>query len=145
MSDEIESTAVDEEKQDRTSTAAEKKRKPIPVTVVEQRGKSALVEWLDGDLPVRTYVPAGEVLLEKVDRMVLDAGIPYGEAWDAAVTLPKITPRALCAALRRAGYWTIADLEANPKNFQRVLHDLTGLTIGSLRQAAKKLKEDTHE
>ena len=112
--------------------------KPISVTVVEQRGKSALVEWLDGgDLPRRAYVPADEVLASKVDTMVLEAGIPYGVAWDEAVTLPKITQRALCAALRKQGLWTIADLEANPKYFQRVLHDLTGLTIGSLRQAAK--------
>ena len=138
MDEEIKSTAVDEAAQDKTSTAAEKKHKAIPVEVVEQRGKSALVEWDDGGLLTRTYVPAAEVLGGRVDRMVLDAGIPYGVAWDEAVTLPKITPRGLCSAMRRAGLWTIADLEANPNHFQRVLHDLTGLTIGGLRQAVKK-------
>jgi len=112
--------------------------KPVAVTVVERRGKSALVEWLDGDLLRRAYVPADEVLLDKVDRMVLDAGIPYGVAWDEIVTLPKITPRALCVALRQQGLWTIADLEANPQRFPRVLHALTGLTIGGLRHAAKE-------
>lgn len=111
----------------------------LEVTVVERRGESALVEWQEGGRVHRAVIPAGDVEEGRVEREQLELGIPHGLPWETILTL-SATPAALADALRRAGIWTLADLERNPRAAYGALQAVYGLDLAALIRAAHAYK-----
>lgn len=90
------------------------------VTVLEERGQSALVEKKGR----RVYVPKAEVQDGKVEDVVLDAGIPHGLPFEKMVNV-QIDNAALVKALRDMGVYTKDDFMRNfgaiRKRFHRAI------------------------
>lgn len=81
----------------------------VRITIIEQKGSSALVEWTWNNTLQRAFIPVQEIHDgERVDTAVLDAGIPYGEAWQE-LPVGRIGAERVADALRRHGIWTKAD------------------------------------
>lgn len=131
----------DEEKKEEKK---ERKPKQIAVKVVESKGKSALVQWRDGDDLRRAYVPADKVTVAdegaRCDEDTLKAGIPYGVPWEELIKFD-IDPAAIARELRLRGIWTSRDLEMNPKALRRAVDEATGLTPSALRRAAAQYEK----
>ena len=115
----------------------ERKPKQVAVRVVEQRDKSALVEWeAEGDL-CRAYVPAAKIEGGQCDEDTLAAGIRYGVPWeDILGEMP--SGETVGKQLRRHGIWTRADIEKNMQGAQRAINQATGLTPASLHTLASQ-------
>jgi hypothetical protein len=122
-----------EEKQE-TKKQPEPKRE-FTVTVIERKGKLALVQWLDGDDLRRAYVPANKVVGNRCDEDTLKVGIPYGVPWEALIQV-EIDPAAIANELRKQGVWTARDLEMKPRALRQAVDRVTGLTPGALRRSA---------
>ena len=90
------------------------------VTVLEEKGQSALVEKKGR----RAYVPKAEVQDGKVEDVVLDAGIPHGLPFEKMVNV-QIDNAALVKALRDMGVYTKDDFMRNfgaiRKRFHRAI------------------------
>ena len=71
------------------SEEEKKERKPklVAVKVIESKGKSALVQWADGEDLRRAYVPASKVKDGQCDEDALGAGIPYGVPWEELISI----------------------------------------------------------
>jgi hypothetical protein len=125
--------------EEETKEAPKKKKELIKVRVVAAEGKSALVEWTDGDDHLRrAFVPQAKLETGGADLETLGKGIPYGVPWEEAVDLSRTTPEAFADELRRLGVWTLADLEARPKLIRQALFNVTGVTLAALHSAAKR-------
>ncbi len=111
--------------------------KQIKVKVVQRRGESALVEWLDGEQQQRATVPATAVVHNQVAEDVLLAGVPYGVPWADLVQLTA-TPDAVQAELYRVGVWTVDDLRRNPQLALGALQRIYGTDLAALMRAAKE-------
>lgn len=109
----------------------------IKVRVVQRRGESALVEWLDGERQSRAMIPATAVVDDLVAEDVLAAGIPYGVPWGELVQLTA-TPDAVQAELYRVGVWTVDDLRQNPQLALGALQRVYGTDLAALMRAAKE-------
>jgi len=116
----------------------EKKTKTIPVRLVSQSGKSALVEWTEKDGLHRASIPADKVA-DKVDLELLDAAPPYGVPWAEAKIKP-FTGSELQAALYAAGVWTAEDALNKPQLVIGALQGLLWVHLGSLVEFAAKYK-----
>lgn len=99
----------------------------IKLKVVSENGSSALVEFFDHDADVlkRVTIPKVEIHNDAAPKAVLEAGIPYGVAWDELDL--SINPRDLCNALRGRGIWTREDALANPEQVIKVVRSLSGI------------------
>lgn len=90
----------------------------MQVHVLEQRGQSALVEWMDAAGAHRVFVPADALTFvasedSAISRAhagyaVLQAGIPFGDAWEL-LPLGRSGAEQVAAALRSRGIWTKED------------------------------------
>lgn len=109
----------------------------IAVTVITERGHSALVEWMDGGDKRRGYVPAEAVAGGKCAEDVLKAAHLYGVAWEKYIEI-KATPTAVAQALRGSGIWTIDDLTRNPGGAQSAINSVVGISAGMLRKIAMR-------
>ena len=120
-----------------------RRRLAITVNVIAQEGEAALVEWCSGDARYRVYVPASEIIGEKVSASVLHAGIPYGAPWEEILIdildSRDISPEALAGALRKRGIWTAEDMERDPRNARRAIDEAIGIRIGELCSKARHI------
>ena len=116
----------------------QRREKQVAVRVVKQEGESALVQLADGR---RVFIPASEVKDDKCAESVLGAGIPYGVPWEDILEVPKLTPVKLAEHLRRAGFYTSADIEQAVKRTDKVVKLAFGIHAGGLHSAAKQYEE----
>jgi len=137
----MEKTPIEAERPEPEKEQPTVRRKLIPVSVIADSGKSALVQWAVRDDVRRAYVPKNKVEKGKVDETVLGKGIAYGVPWEQVAKVQLVTAEDVGRAMRRANLWTVADLERNPKKAKSVLCQLSGITLGTLRRAAKRLEE----
>lgn len=109
--------------------------------VIRRSGSAVLVEYTDPDGHVRRVtIPAREITDEGVGEDVLAAGIEYGADWEAIIArASRVTPEAYAEALRRAGYWTVNDLRADPNQVNDVLMR-QALRVGDLLAAAESME-----
>jgi len=87
------------------------------VTVLEEKGQSALVEKKGR----RVYVPRAVIQDGKVDDAVLDAGIPHGLPFEKMVNV-QIDNAALAKALHDMGIYTKDDFMKNFGAIQKRFH-----------------------
>lgn len=82
----------------------------LPVRLIEHKGESALVEWLDEDgLYRRVYVPKARLDAGTVATADLGKGIPYGLPWEEWIEVTA-TPEHIANELRRQGVWEWRDM-----------------------------------
>lgn len=109
----------------------------LPVRVLQIDGQAALVEWtLVGDI-YRAVVPVSRISAGYVRKKDLDAGIPFGIPWQDFEPAG-FSGAKLARELRRAGIWTRADLDANPRVVIGVLQALYQSDVSALRNFAKQ-------
>lgn len=114
------------------------KAKPIPATVINVRGESALVEFRKAGKLKRVIIPAAEAS-NQMDPDILEMGIPYGLPWESIVTL-SVTSETLAERLREAGLWTVEDINANPRAVYGALQAAYGVDLAAILQAAANHK-----
>lgn len=114
-----------------------KKTRQVKVRIVQRRGESALVEWLDGEQQQRATIPVTAVVDDHVADDVLLAGVPYGVPWAELVQLTA-TPAAVQAELYRVGVWTVDDLRQKPQLALGALQRVYGTDLSALMRAAKE-------
>lgn len=102
----------EEKKYGEAKKPATKRKKLVPVTVISQTGKSAVVQWLEKDDLKRVTIPKDKLEGGKVDAQILKAGVPYGLLWEN-VNLPEFAVEDLAKELRRHNVWTAADAQLN--------------------------------
>ena len=107
----------------------------VDVTIVESKGESALVEWTCDNMPKRAYVPVANISNSKCAQAALDAGISYGERWEDFFPDVYVTSENIADALRKAGFWTVQDVESKFKRAQSVADLLTGVNVARLFRA----------
>lgn len=123
---------------------ADKVTRLIPARIVETKGLSVLLEWSDKDelhdlhrsfVPVDavTFNDAGQPLVN-LDK--LSSGIAYGLDW-SKVELPPIDPQDLAHELRLAGFWTLQDLQNDPRKLSITLLKICGLSRQKLMEFAR--------
>lgn len=110
----------------------EKKEKMLTVRVIETRGSSSLVEWLDKLGPRRRYVPAECVdASSRIKASDLQAGLPYGTPWE--LYQPEaINPAELAKELRASGIWNRQDLMLHSQRAKVIVLKLASLMFADL-------------
>ncbi|GAF93889.1 unnamed protein product [marine sediment metagenome] len=96
----------------------EKKREEaVGVMVIEQRGKSKLVQTVQNGIPRRYVVDAAKIKDGKVASGVLKKSPEVGEEWAEMVEF-KGTPDDLDRIMRINGLFTREDVQKNPGALQ---------------------------
>lgn len=96
---------------------SEKKQEPkakppkmVTIKVIETRGESSLVEWIDADkIRCRCYIENDLIHDSKVLQNTLANPLPVGPD-PRATDLHKLTEQ-----LRKRNVWTLADFQQKPK------------------------------
>lgn len=98
-------------KQEPESENMEDQPRLVPVRLIEHRGQSALVEWLDDEARYcRAYVPLASLVDGACPPTELVRGIPYGIHWEDLITVTA-TPESIANELRRRGVWRWQDID----------------------------------
>lgn len=109
----------------------EKKVERTAVRVVEKRGKSVVVQWLDGDLLRRSIVNASAVEGNEIDSKLLGKSPEVGINWAKKVQMERADE--LERIMRNRGLFTPEDLQKN-------LGELTGAFIELFRDEILALR-----
>jgi hypothetical protein len=116
---------------------SENKEDGIVVNVLENNGKTALVEYVQDAIAHRCYIPSskiypgGDVVLS-----VLKAGIKYGLPFAEFVEI-SVTPADIEARLHNAGIWTLDDLRSKSQAALGALQAAYALELGKLFAASE--------
>ena len=116
----------------------QKKRvKRIPVSIVEQRGQSNVVEF--GDAPFRKVVLKSLIENNSVAEDELEKSPDYGVRWadilkDSDVITTSENRERFEGILRSMGIWTVDDLRQSTMKY---LQALSGLHRGDIRAMLK--------
>jgi|PlaIllAssembly_1097288.scaffolds.fasta_scaffold93955_2 hypothetical protein len=126
------------------------KKSTYPIKIIKQQGEATLIErTLNNGYPVRGFVPSGEIDLENMEVPVStgSAMTPFGLPWeDIADELLKTNFGAeLSGQLRKAGVFTLDDLNRESRTVESVLRGVLGLYLGNLRQLAHQHEEKEHK
>lgn len=108
-----------------------------PVKVLQANGAAVLVEWRDGDMPCRAYLPAGVVVAGTVADEELARGITYGVEWQDEIKLAA-TAHDLQRNLRGANIWTASDATAHAVVVQSVIQKTYGIDLAAVLTVARQ-------
>jgi hypothetical protein len=106
-----------------------------------------LVEYTDGDAPVRVSVPTRSVEknaegLSEVSEEILGIAIPYGAPFEQKLGTFVILPKDIADELHRNGIWTYEDYIDHP---QEVHGAMTTLTRPIMQAISVLIKENAHK
>lgn len=112
-----------------TEEKKEEKAKPVTIQVIEKKGQSWIVQWVDKTTGIhRAYVDRKEVDKNlQVSSKVLSQAHPYGVPWETIKNDVGIDPEVLARALRKYMVWTEEDLYNRIDAVMRALEQCTGL------------------
>ncbi|MFH1553482.1 MAG: hypothetical protein ABII76_01265 [Pseudomonadota bacterium] len=99
-----------------------KRAKLIAVKPVKRSGAATCVQWDEKGWPRRAWVPAEEVVDNKVNAESLEAGMPEGIRWEERVTFA-FDVAVLAQALYRRGIFTHQDVAANKPGCMAAIHE----------------------
>ena len=114
----------------------------VEVKHIQSKGLSVLVEYQDEGQPKRCYIPEDAIEFQPyplpalVNLSDLHAGIPHGVNWEE-FEFPPIDPAEFCVMLRQAGFWTLSDLQKDPRKLSTTLLSICGLGRKSLMEFAR--------
>lgn len=111
----------------------------VKVRLIEQKGDSALVEWMEDGCPQRAYVPPKLIEGGEVDDEALGTA-PYGAPWAELIDLSGVTPEGIQKALREAGIWTPDDLRRFDRTLIRIATDTIGAAVWAAARACEQGK-----
>lgn len=126
----------------------------VPVRLVRRftaqvRGAetAALVEWQIPEDLARAVVPAAEIVRTPEGQAfcpqdVLDAGLPWGLPWEQYITLTA-TALGLARALRRRGYWEVADVARDPQGALKAFTSEATRAFHTMLRAAERGERST--
>ena len=100
-------------------------RKGVPVTVVEQRGPSVVVQWERKDRKgavalLRSLVPATAIEDGQVEAADLRAGVAASVDW-ATEYESRLTGERVATEFAQLGIWSVDDLRRNALQAQRAV------------------------
>lgn len=102
----------------------------IDVRIIETKGQSSLVEYLDADMPCRVYVPPEAIVDGQCNLYDLQSEYtPYGIQWMMFLDLSGITPETVTKALRERGIWTYEDLQEHDRVLIKIATDAIGKEV----------------
>ncbi len=111
----------------------------ILTQIILRKNDLLLVEWLDGEMPMRAWVTPDMILSHSGKEAIVEnprAGIPYGMEWRQLVLL-HATPIGLEAELKKQGIWTISDLRTKTPQAVSAIQSVYGVEIATLLNMAK--------
>lgn len=111
----------------------------VEARTIAEIGVSFLVEYVSNGEVFRVIVPNPEN--GKVERDVLDLGVPYGIDWAAILKPAKPTPEDFARALKNADIWTLSDAMTRPNEVISALHAVYGIDLAAVLTAANKIQE----
>lgn len=111
----------------------------VTVRVVRQ-GKTALVEWMEGDTYQRCLVPSGKVIDGQVAKGTLGMGIPYGLDLEKMITLHHGTAAQVANELHKQGIWTFEDLQQRLPAVKAAFWNAFNVDIAGLLKKAQEAK-----
>ena len=100
-----------------------KQEEAVDVTIIEQRGKSKLVQAVQDGIPRRYVVDTAKIKDGKVASGVLKKSPEVGEEWAEMVGF-KGTPDDLDRIMRINGLFTREDVQKNPGALQASIMEL---------------------
>lgn len=107
------------------------------VTLIGQKGASALVEFLDANgVLCRKYVPLAKIENSMVADETLAAGIPYGIAWNE-ISL-EFDAEKFAVEMHNADLWTANDVLRNPKKVSAVLRKILESGLKELLEMSRQ-------
>lgn len=109
--------------------------KRVRVRVMGHKGKSALVQT--DDLK-RYYVPANMVRDDMIAKDVLEKGVRYGVPWEEYLGFDEASAETVGMMLRKAGIYTLADLEVRDRQLIRIGTNFIGRAV---REAANRAEQ----
>jgi hypothetical protein len=89
------------------------------VTLVNRKGQSVLVEYVEAGTVHRRYVPVDEVQGGAVENEVLEQGIQYGFPWEEVELT--FNAEQFAKEMHNVSIWTVEDALRNPKNLWSAL------------------------
>lgn len=91
----------------------QKKHEVVSVSVrcIRHKGDAALVEWIDRGQYRRGFIPLSSIKDGTVKETTLKRAVPYGIPWEKCIKITA-TPEEIANELRRAGMWTLEDIDA---------------------------------
>jgi hypothetical protein len=119
----------------------------IAVRVISTDNKASLVEYTRKGILKRVSIPADELTDgDKASLEVLEAGIVYGEDWEAAVKGIEINKERLAdevaGALRARGIWTPEDMLLSAAPVRAALTEACSFILsGLLEYSSRKHKQ----
>ena len=118
------------------------RKKMVHARLIAHKGAAALVEYIDGGLFRRCYIPLAEFDAEKAqaDEAVLKAGVPYGVDW-SRVELKQLDPLELDQELKRRDLWTLEDIREHPEQAHAAINKISNATRIALVEAAQAQTE----
>lgn len=108
-----------------------------PVNVINSRGKSAIVEWVEDGKAFRKIVPTKDIKDGSVEEKTLDKCPDYGISWSKEVRM-SASSEDLEKELHNAGIWTAEDALRNAKAIIGALNAAYKTDLASIIGAAKK-------
>lgn len=108
----------------------------IEVKIIQQRGQSVLVEWVDGRLLRRATIPADVIVEGRVGADILEMGIPYGVDWSKLIELDA-TPKKLDQRLKQVGIWTAEDALKNADRLLGAIQAAYSVDLGKIMSIAR--------
>lgn len=116
--------------------------KLVEVGVIASKGKSSLVQWLDGTTPKRAFVPVETVQNNHCPSSILASSVQYGVEWERFITPTIISQEHIANKLREAGFWTVQDIEQNVSGAQSAVAQAVGLNIATICRLARNVERE---
>jgi hypothetical protein len=111
----------------------------VEVLTLRIRSGTAFIEWFDGGVPYRGYVPQEQVVNGHVSKDNLAVALPHGLPWGELVEFDLLATR-LTEQLYKAGVWSAEDLQSSPVAANAAIRNAVGLTITDLLSKVHELE-----
>ena len=124
---------MESEKQEVKSKVSIPAQKNVKVLVVKRIGSDAqIVQWKDGDAPLRSLVPVQDTYTIEDLR----AGIPKSVDWGSKIKL-QADPKVLAQNLFKRDIWNTEDAKRNPNSVISALMETYGADLTAIISIAE--------
>lgn len=114
------------------------------VKIIQRQQDWLLVEWLDGNTPVRAWVTPDMVVEESGNSEAIvnrpEGGVLFGERWSALITA-SVSTDEIERRLYNAGIWTVEDLQLKHRAALGVIQAVAGDLLQNLLSNARSLQK----
>ena len=114
----------------------------MKVAVIKTKQRVILVEYPDGDIPERVWIPREELKDDEVSKETIRRGVKYGLPWSELLSSGLFASdvsgrRKLESLLRLHGIWTLHDLTVNAQVAQGIVRTIIASVVAELISKAK--------